>query len=305
MKLVMGPLGIMLLILVSATTVTSTVHAAPPAITSVTVTAPANNTSVVGTYVSIAVTVVTNPATIEKDALVSVFVNSTSPVCPATNASISGLFSCGYQVTAAGRYEVNVTATANLPSGPVTKLSANYYFTAGQLVQAIPLVAGWNLISIPLVPASTAIGTVLASQVASKDVTIVWSYQSGIWYSAFLSSGLLVGSLTTMKDGFGYWVYMTKADTLYAMGYVIQPASSPPAYSLSIGWNLIGFKPQPTVGQETVGAYLTSLSTKYDPNNVWIYDNPTGTWSRANSATNINPGQALWIYLSGAAILYP
>jgi hypothetical protein len=108
-----------------------------------------------------------------------------------------------------------------------------------------------------------------------------------------------------MQDGVGYWIYMTQPDMLYVPGYVIPPAASPPSYSLTLGWNLIGFKPQPTIGPETVGAYLTSLGTKYDSSNVWIYNNSLGTWTRANSGQSILPGQGIWVYMNTAATLYP
>jgi len=170
---------------------------------------------------------------------------------------------------------------------------------------AINLVQGWNLVSLPLIPVNTAINTALGSLVLSNEAQSVWSYQGGSWKFATLTAGRLSGSLTTVQDGAAYWIYMGKADTLWVNGYVIPPASSPPSYSLTAGWNMIGFKPQPSVGSETVSAYLTSLGTKYDPNNVWLYDNPSGTWTRATGSSSINPGQGIWIFMTSAAILYP
>jgi len=170
---------------------------------------------------------------------------------------------------------------------------------------AINLVQGWNLVSLPLIPVNTAINTALGSLVLSNEAQSVWSYQGGFWKFATLTAGRLSGSLLTVQDGAAYWIYMGKADTLWVNGYVIPPASSPPSYSLAAGWNMIGFKPQPSVVSETVSAYLTSLGTKYDPNNVWLYDNPSGTWTRAAGSTSITPGQGIWIFMTSAATLYP
>ena len=172
------------------------------------------------------------------------------------------------------------------------------------VVQAIPLVQGWNLISIPVVPGSTAIGTLLASQVTAGDFTVIWSYQGGKWVYATLSAGKLSGSLTKVQDGFGYWIYMTKPDTLWVNGYVFAPPPSlPPSYPLGVGWNLIGFTPEPTVGPEPTSSYLNSLGSSYDSAHVYLYDNLSTTWTE--NPTTLEPGQAIWIYLTLPSTLRP
>lgn len=107
--------------------------------------------------------------------------------------------------------------------------------------------------------------------------------------------------------GLGYWIYMTRSDTLYVTGYVIPPASTPPTYTLTAGWNMLGFKPQPIVQNETVGQYLVSINGKYDMSNVWIYDNFAGKWIRASSSDWLLPGQAMWIFVTatGSITLKP
>ena len=186
---------------------------------------------------------------------------------------------------------------------------------SGASTYPVSLVQGWNLISVPLVPQNTPISTVLGALAAAGAFTNVWSYQGGTWKSATLNptTHAITGPLTTMQDGLGYWIYMNQNDTLYVNGYVIPPAASPPSYSLPVGWNLIGFKPQPTVTSEQTGGtsgYLNSIEAtpagpKYDVTSVWIYDNVHGTWTRATDSTTINPGQALWIYMYSAGTLHP
>jgi hypothetical protein len=108
-----------------------------------------------------------------------------------------------------------------------------------------------------------------------------------------------------MTDGNGYCIDMRKNDTLYVDGTVIVPGSTPPTYTLTQGWNLVGFKPQPVIQNETVAQYLTSISESYDVNNVWIYDNASGAWIRATSTTMLTPGEAMWIFVtspSGATL---
>ena len=154
-------------------------------------------------------------------------------------------------------------------------------------------------------PFSTKIGNVLSGLIAAKDFTVVWAYQGGKWSFAALSKGKLSGPLTTMQDGVGYWIYMTKADMLNVDGYVIPPAGSPPSYSLSAGWSLIGFKPQPTVASETVSTYLTSITGDYNTNSVWLYDNTSQSWIRADSPYLVQPGQAMWVLMTASATLRP
>ena len=169
---------------------------------------------------------------------------------------------------------------------------------------AVTLVQGWNLVSLPVVPDNPTITTVLSSQIASGKVSIVWSYTGSPKTWKFFQPGKS-STLATMNDGAGYWVYMTKTDTLYVTGSVIPPAALPSTYQLNAGWNLIGFKPQPTIQNETVSQYLISISGKYDSNNVWVYDNAGGAWTRATSSTWIVPCQAMWILVTAPATLRP
>jgi hypothetical protein len=173
-------------------------------------------------------------------------------------------------------------------------------------VYSIPLKGGWNLVSLPVIPSNPAIARVLSSLVAFNEVTSVWSYAGTPRAWQFFLPGK-ASTLSTMVDGNGYWIYMRMADTLYVGGYVIAPGSLPPSYSLLVGWNLVGFKPQPTVEDETVGTYLSSIASpvKYDVNNVWLYDNLGDTWIRATNSTSVYPGDATWILMTTPAILTP
>ncbi len=211
----------------------------------------------------------------------------------------SGLFMCNYQAIQQGTYEWNATTTGS------NSTSLKGYFALG-LMESINLLGGWILVSLPIVPANTQLSKVLAGQIVSKDFTVVWSYENGRWLSAMLSNGKLSGPLTTMQDGLGYWVYMAHSDTLYVTGSVIPPAAPPPAYPLSAGWNLIGFKPQPDpTASETVTTYLRSISASYDSSNVWVYDNTSQSWIRAGSSYALQPGQAMWILVSSSLVLQP
>ena len=89
------------------------------------------------------------------------------------------------------------------------------------------------------------------------------------------------------------------------MVHCTEPPATPPSYSLSAGWKLVGFKPEPTVAPEQVGQYLASISGSYDQNNVWVYDNTSGAWIRADSNYMLQPGEAMWILMTAPATLRP
>ena len=264
---------------------------------------PTNGVSVNSAYQLLSVKVTTNsPQIPTSSANVTLYVNGTA-ICINQTPSALGIVTCPYNIEEEGLYYWN--GTAQTPSTATINPQTTFTFTAN-MVQAITLNTGWNLISLPLMPTSTQIGNVLASQIARNDFTAVWSYQNGKWNNAMLSGGKLTGTLTTMQDGYGYWIYMTSPDTLYVNGYVIPlPPSLPPSYSLAAGWNLLGFKPQPTVASETVSTYLSSINGEYAVNNVWLYDNPTGSWIRATGSTMIPVGEALWVYMTTPATLRP
>lgn len=278
---------------------------------------PSNSTTAIGAYQTILVKVVTQSPYPTYDVSINLNGTSLGGCGPSLNVSIVGLLTCHYQIENVANttktYSFKATATAG-GSSPGTLDSGTFYLTAGPMVVQIPLVSGWNLISLPIVPASTAIKTVLASQIAGGNFSIVWSYQGGAWKSATLNpiTHVLSGPLTIIQDGLGYWIYMTKADNLFVVGNVFAPPPAlPPSYSLSAAWNLIGFKPQPNIDvppsttTETVATYLLSINAFYDHNNVWIYTNSNGQWSRAQQTDLLYPGTGLWIYLSAAKTLYP
>ena len=281
----------------------------------VTLTAPANAAALTSTYIALTGKVVSTPALTHgvqvevRFAHTGAGLSNNTVLCPVQNVTATGTFSCKYAVETAGLYIWNATAGGN-PGGVklANVTSAAFTFTANPIVYQIPLVAGWNLISLPIVPASNTIANVLASQAAGANFSVVWSYQGGVWKSAVLNpiTHVLSGSLTTMQDGLGYWIYMTKADHLFVVGTIFPlPPATPPSYPLSAGWNLIGFKPEPTITAETVATYLGSLSPFYDTNSVWYYNNTTGLWSRLQGTDTLNPGNGLWIFLSAAKTLYP
>ena len=258
---------------------------------SVTMNAPITETATWATQYSLIMT--SNPVGAGILTAGPAWLNSGSSAAIAANAAKGYAFS-SWNGTGNGSYSGLNDPSSVTMNGPVNE-TANFH----PLI-AISLNSGWNLISLPIVPNSTSITSILKAQVATNNVVSVWSYTTSGWVSFTPPAG---GSLKTMADGVGYWVLMRRNDTLYVDGYVVPPGSAPPSYSLSQGWSLVGFKPEPTVQSESVGQYLSSINGKYDPNNVWVYAS-TG-WVRANTNYMLQPGQAMWILMTAPATIKP
>jgi hypothetical protein len=161
----------------------------------------------------------------------------------------------------------------------------------------VSLVAGENLISLPLIPTDGTIGTILSGIVA--NINSVWTYDAstGLWHSW---SPVLGGDITTLSDGVGYWFDMTAPATLSFTGLVIpDPPAVPPSYAVSIGWNLVGFKSQTA---KTVAAYLVGTTYR-----VPIYGWTAAAYTTFNTPAtdNFQSGSGYWVYFDAAGVITP
>jgi len=168
------------------------------------------------------------------------------------------------------------------------------------VLASISLHAGWNLVSLPLVPLNSGITSEFSGLTAGGNFTVIWSYQGGKWLF-FMPTGK--STLTSMVDGFGYWVSVTTNSTLSVLGNTVPPGATPSAYPLTVGWNLVGFTPQVPSENETLGTYLTSIGSDYAI--VRVYDNLNATWIKGIPSLELAPSEAMWIYMNTAATLIP
>jgi len=168
--------------------------------------------------------------------------------------------------------------------------------TATLLTNAIPLAAGWNLISFNAAPTDTAPSSVL-SPIAGKLI-VAQSYDSS---GKSYYPGGLQNTLTSMDSWHGYWLKLTAAATLAITG--TQPAKTIP---LQQGWNLIGYLPDTALARDVA---LASIAGKYTA--LLGYDHGAESWyaalpPRMNTLTTLKPGHGYWIYMTQAADLaYP
>jgi len=144
-------------------------------------------------------------------------------------------------------YTVRVKTTVTDSASNALAEQKEWNFTTAN-AYSLSLSAGWNLASLPEVPADTNISKVLASILS--DVTSVWSYDSfdsnavDGWRSfnpANPCSAASAGCLSSMTAGYGYWVNMADANTLSGSGSLfLQGPNTFPSRRLNFGWNLIG-----------------------------------------------------------------
>jgi uncharacterized repeat protein (TIGR01451 family) len=167
----------------------------------------------------------------------------------------------------------------------------------------ISLDSGWNLISLPLIPTYGGNITTFLSSI-SANVDTVWSYDASIadplerWTSWAPGWG---GDLTKMKDGLGYWIKMDDADDLYFVGVEIVTEPSPlppPAYSVAVGWNLIGFK---STSSMTAGDYLNAIAGNW----TRIYGFADGKYSVVQSGDLMQSGFGYWLAANAEGTIYP
>ncbi|MBI2912720.1 MAG: hypothetical protein HYY03_02230 [Chloroflexi bacterium] len=142
---------------------------------------------------------------------------------------------------------------------------------------SIDLVAGWNLISLPVVPEDPASAMVLAS-IAGK-FNSAWAYQAAGAQAGAQTDGRMAGAaaatwlsydpavppflntLTAIDVTMGVWVNMKEAATLTVTG-------TPPGtteIAIAQGWNFIGY---PSGQTKPVADVLSGLTY----NSAWAYD---------------------------------
>jgi len=135
----------------------------------------------------------------------------------------------------------------------------------------ISLQTGWNLFSLPVTPANTAVASVFSS-LSGKYIS-VWSYQGGSWKSYDPAKPTL-SKLTRIEAGLGYWINMTENATLHISG-------SPPGKSISLaigkdGWNLVGYNSATPQKIETAFSSVAgkTVTVWTFMNNRWVVYNP-------------------------------
>jgi hypothetical protein len=165
---------------------------------------------------------------------------------------------------------------------------------------SIALQNGWNLISLPIEPLSTAIGDVLAG--IDSSIVSVWYYEGceDAWY-AYKNGAMADFGLTTMEAGKSYWVCTNASTTLVICGYALPcPPGAPPCYCYCNCWNMVGFTS--TIAR-TRSAYLANLVPSGSLFGALTW-NASG-WQNVNAGTMMYPGQGFFMAFNADACFAP
>ncbi len=122
----------------------------------------------------------------------------------------------------------------------------------------VDLVPGWSLVSIPGTPQDKSIGGVLEG----TSVTDVWSLsnETKVWeFARKDENGEWMGTLSQMVDGRAYFVRSTTFDDIKVLTERFSPQRTPSQYTVTAGWNGIGYTPAGDETSVSVDAYLSSL----------------------------------------------
>jgi len=187
-------------------------------------------------------------------------------------------------------------------SGPASPVYGDILQTTGESV-SIPLQAGWNLISLPLSPASTAPSDVFSS--ISGHYDLVYAYDAfdadDPWKVYDVSALPSFNTLNAISESMGLWVRALDPVTLTVTGtFSVQPG-----IRLAAGWNLVGY---PSLFTRLLDEELTSIAGAYDL--VYLYNafDAQGPWKvydangqpSFNTLSHMQPGWGYWIRTSQA-----
>ena len=170
----------------------------------------------------------------------------------------------------------------------------------------ISLLTGWNLISIPVQPADTAVGTVLSGLGTKYDS--VWTYNTSEdkWYKYYTDPAYsFLNDLTDIEPGKAYWIKASQDVDLSVEGTALSDTS----VSLVVGWNFVGLKKSEVIGVTTA---MSSISGNYD--SVWTYNTSEDKWykyytdpdySFLNDLDNIEQKKGYWIKVTNGCTWQP
>jgi len=171
---------------------------------------------------------------------------------------------------------------------------------------SLALIAGWNLVSLPGVPADGSINAVITD----SDVSTVLTYDtsSGSFQTSVRDavSGQLTGSLTTLDGTQGIWVNTTSFDPITVAIPAIAAATLPPTISIAVGWNLIGVID--VSGDIVDGADVAAASVYFsgvEVSKIYGYDALTGAFTAVEADDQVTVGDGLWVFATEAGTVTP
>ena len=185
--------------------------------------------------------------------------------------------------------------------GGYALLAENWLQAMNRFAAAVPIVRGWNLISLPLRPVSTEPSRALASLENSYDV--VYAYDAhdprDPWRRYVpAASAPPTSDLAAIDETMGLWIHATTAVSLTVRGW----PSSVTQVPLAAGWNLVGY---PWGQARQVSEALVGLNGPFDIVFGYIASDAVDPWCshdpmappEVNDLHEMGPGKGYWIHV--------
>ncbi|MEM3722376.1 MAG: hypothetical protein QXF53_01740 [Candidatus Bathyarchaeia archaeon] len=232
-----------------------------------------------------------------------VYINGTPVTVTLMELKASTLTNVGDHRTFSGFLVLNLESYAGKAAN-ITIAAVDYGSNVGSAVSTVisvpkgtwhpvELYSGWNLISLPLIPNSTAASDIysLILKQGEDGVTVTYNFDN--------TAKSWIMNPTTMTDGKGYWIHMKAYDVLIVQGLPTpEPPALPTTYHLPAGWCLAGFTETTDMAADE---YLESLEPGSYFRWLYVWNAATQSWTmidtKSGSADTLYPGQAFWIYL--------
>lgn len=209
---------------------------------------------------------------------------------------------------ALGKHKVEVTAKDAVGNETASTLTFEFEVVA-RSAHKVALVPGFNLVSFPGDPVSTAINDVVGSNAAVKTaLTYDPNDPAGPWLVATRdAAGQLSGTLTTIDGNHAYWIETTNFDPIQTVLAARAFSTVPPSIPVIAGWNLV---PVADLQLGIVGTAITS--TTYFASVDWAvayrYDAATNQWVKViptNVAAQVKSGEGWWLFANKKGSLVP
>ncbi|HPV14575.1 MAG TPA: M14 family zinc carboxypeptidase [Candidatus Cloacimonadota bacterium] len=194
-----------------------------------------------------------------------------------------------YRYLQPGTYTLTVTTAGYDPQDVQVTVNANQMTPLNVVFGELPndleisLNAGWNLISLNKVPASSALTDVFSGMpglIQVKNEALSYMPSMAAYFN----------TLEELTVSGGYWVNMSAPATLTVSGAQVQASTTP--ISLKAGWNLVSYLPEEAKPTSTA---LASISSYLQ-----------GVNHLGSYPTNMEPGKGYWIKVSqDCSLSYP
>ena len=169
----------------------------------------------------------------------------------------------------------------------------------------IPLQPGWNLISLPIIPESTAVADVLASIAGAYDLVYAYDASAPLdpWLRYNVAAPPFLNTLKHLTESMGFWLHITDTATLNVSGEM--PISTD--ISLYAGWNLVGYPSQePRPLTEALASVLDQVELAYgydasDPVSPWESYDPARP-PFLNDLSELRPARGYWMRVATACV---